>query len=404
MSEPQRDPHQIDWFLNHAVENIYPSREALRSRLLTGPRLTVYIGIDPTGDSIHLGHALSLKKLAELQKLGHRVILLIGDFTAMIGDPTDKKATRTQLTKEQVLENCRRYQAQASHILSFEGENAAQLKFNSTWLATMSFSDVVELSSHFTVQQMMERDMFEKRMEEGKPIHLHEFLYPLMQGYDSIALDVDLEIGGNDQTFNMLAGRTLMREMRQKEKCVLTCRLLTDSTGKKMGKSEGNAIALTDSADEIFGKVMSWTDEMLIPGFEICTDLSAEEIEDIKNEIAEGENPMKIKMRLGELIVSWLFHAEAAQEAREHFSRVHQQGEKPEVMKEIQIPTGEISLIDALVLSGLVDSKTEARRQIEQGAIKVNDVVVNDVKYHVRVDTTGSVIQKGKRFFIRLVV
>ena len=214
------------------MEHVYPSRDVLRERLVHGPPLTVYLGIDPTADFIHMGHALMLKKLAELQRLGHHVVMLIGDFTAMIGDPTDKTATRTKLTREQVKENCQRYKDQASRILSFEGDNPAELRFNSEWLSKMSFADVVELASHFTVQQMMERDMFEKRMQEGKPIHLHEFLYPLMQGYDSVAMDVDLEVGGNDQTFNMLAGRTLMREIKQKEKFVLTGRLLADASGK----------------------------------------------------------------------------------------------------------------------------------------------------------------------------
>lgn len=404
MLEPQRDPARIDWFLNHAVENVYPSREALRTRLLSGPRLTVYLGIDPTANFIHMGNALSMKKLAELQKLGHRIILLIGDFTAMIGDPTDKSATRTAQTREQVLENCRLYKEQASRILSFEGENPVELKFNSEWLAKMSFSDVVELSSHFTVQQMMERDMFEKRMAEGKPIHLHEFLYPLMQGYDSVAMDVDLEIGGNDQTFNMLAGRTLMREMKNKEKFVVTGRLLADASGKKMGKSEGNAIALSDSPEDIFGKVMSWTDEMLIPGFEVCTNLPQEEINKIKEKISQGENPMTFKKQLGKLIVAWLSNEVAANEAEAHFSRVHQQGEQPEEVREVSAGVSSLSLVDALVLAALVDSKTDARRQIEQGGVKVNDMVVTDVKAMVDVSPGGTMIQKGKRFFVKLVV
>lgn len=404
MSEPVRDPAKIDWFLNHAVENVYPSREALRTRLLSGPPITVYLGIDPTADFIHMGNALSMKKLAELQQLGHRVILLIGDFTAMIGDPTDKSATRTKLTREQVLENCARYKEQASRILAFDGENPAELKFNSDWLAKMSFSDVVELSSHFTVQQMMERDMFEKRMVEGKPIHLHEFLYPLMQGYDSVAMEVDLEVGGNDQTFNMLAGRTLMREMKGKEKFVLTGRILADASGKKMGKSEGNAIALTDSAEDIFGKVMSWTDAMVIPGFEICTDIPQTQVEEIKQRMAEGENPMLFKKQLAERIVAWLSGEVSAQEAQAHFSRVHQQGEKPEEIKDVHVGVSELLLVDALVSAELVDSKSDARRQIEQGGIKVSDETITDVKHVLTIGEEGVLIQKGKRFFVRLFV
>lgn len=404
MPELIRDPDKIDWFLDHAVEHIYPSREALRERLLTGARITVYLGIDPTADFIHMGNALSMKKLAELQELGHHIILLIGDFTAMIGDPTDKSATRKKQTREQVLENCRRYKEQAARILRFDGENPAELLFNSDWLAKMSFSDVVELASHFTVQQMLERDMFEKRLEEGKPIHLHEFLYPLMQGYDSVAMEVDMEVGGNDQTFNMLAGRTLIREMKGKEKFVIAGRLLADETGKKMGKSEGNAIALTDSSEDIFGKVMSWTDAMVLPGFEICTDMTKDQIADIKERIAKGENPMAFKIALGKEIVRWLSGDEAAEAAAEHFTRVHQQGERPEVIPEHRVGSSSIELVEALVQSGLVDSKTDARRQIEQGGVRVDDVVVADVKTVVTVSAEGTLIQKGKRFFVKLVV
>lgn len=402
MSSVSTDEKQIEWFLTHAVESVYPSREALQERLLSGKPLKVYHGIDPTGPTLHLGHSIPLRKLAELQKLGHKIVLLIGDFTAMIGDPTDKSATRKKLTREEVLENCKLYKEQASNILDFTGPNAAEFRFNSEWLAKMSFADVVELASHFTVQQMMERDMFEKRMEEGKPIHLHEFMYPLMQGYDSVAMDVDLEIGGNDQTFNMLAGRTLMKAMKNKEKFVLTNRLLSDSTGKKMGKSEGNMLSFLDSAEDMYGKVMSWTDEMIIPGFEICTQKPSSEVEEVKQSIEKGENPMQWKKFLAYQIVEGLRGEEAAKEAADHFVRVHSQGEKPEEMHELSLHES-MSLVDVLIRAELVDSKSEARRQIEQGAVKVNDEVVNDVKAVVELTEQGVIIQKGKRFFVKVV-
>ena len=402
MSTVSQDPKQIEWFLTHAVENVYPSRELLRERLLVGEPLKVYHGIDPTGPTLHLGHTVPLRKLAELQKLGHKVILLIGDFTAMIGDPTDKTATRKKLTREEVLENCKLYKQQASRLLDFDGPNAAEFRFNSEWLAKMSFVDVVELASHFTVQQMMERDMFEKRMSEGKPIHLHEFLYPLMQGYDSVAMDVDIEIGGNDQMFNMLAGRTLLREMKNKEKYVITGKLLTDPTGKKMGKSEGNMLSLSDTAEDMFGKVMSWTDGMIIPGFEVCTEMRPEEIEMIEVSIKQGENPMKWKRELGKRIVAWLYGDEAATRAEEEFNRVHQQGEAPEEIKEMKIESSELSLLDALVMSELVASKSDARRQIEQSGIKVNGELVTDPKTILTMNEEGTLIQKGKRHFVKL--
>ncbi|MEK7116275.1 MAG: tyrosine--tRNA ligase [Patescibacteria group bacterium] len=414
------DTNIISRFLTRAVENVYPTPEKLGELLASGNRITVYLGIDPTGQSLHIGHAIAIRKIAELQKLGHRVILLIGDFTGMIGDPTDKSATRKRLTRDEVLANCKVYQKQASTFLEFEGPNAAELKFNSEWLAKMSFQDVIELAAHFTVQQMLERDMFEKRIEEGKPIYFHEFLYPLMQGYDSVAMNVDLEIGGNDQTFNMLAGRTLMREMKQKEKFVLTTKLLTDPTGKKMGKTEGNMITLADEATDMYGKVMSWTDGMIVPGFELCTDVSDNEIRDIQSRIADGENPVIFKRRLAHEIVATFVSKKAADEAETHFAQVHQKHEVPEDIQVYKVSARGVlprrirlgrrsalggqspksKVIDVLVECGLVASRNEARRQIEQGGVKINGEVVHDGTMMV---TAGSVIQKGKRHFVRLV-
>jgi len=399
MSKVSTDKNKLDWLLNHAVENVYPSKAEVRKLLEAGKQLTVYYGIDPTGPSLHLGHLITMRKLAELQQLGHKVILLIGDFTAMIGDPTDKAATRKQLTREEVLANCKKYKEQAAVVLDFKGANPVDMKFNSAWLAKMNFADVVELASHFTVQQMLERDMFETRIEKGEPLHLHEFLYPLMQGYDSVAMEVDGEIGGNDQTFNMLAGRTLMKELKGKEKFVITNTLLTDASGKKMGKTEGNMIALTDSPDDMYGKVMSWTDGMIVPGFKLCTDVSDEDVKKIENAIKKGENPMNAKRDLAKRIVAWLAGDEAAEHAAAHFSSVHQKGERPEEIPELKLK-GKMTLIDVLVESGMCTSKSDARRQIEQGGVKVDDQVVKDIASNA---IKGSVIQKGKRHFVKLV-
>ncbi|MSR85247.1 tyrosine--tRNA ligase [Candidatus Uhrbacteria bacterium] len=401
MSKTIVDQQKIDWFLTHAVENVYPSREALREKLLSGERISIYLGIDPTGATLHMGHMIPIQKLAELQELGHQIILLIGDFTAMSGDP-DKLTVRRQLTREEVLENCKLYQQQASKLLRFSGVNAAQLKFNNDWLSKLTFKEVVELASHFTVQQMLERDNFEKRMEEQKPIKLHEFLYPLMQGYDSVAMDVDMELGGNDQTFNMLAGRTLMKEMKHKEKFVLTTRLLVDSNGKKMGKTEGNMITMLDSADDMYGKVMSWTDEMIVPGFEICTTADQKELEEIKKKLKK-ENPMILKRALAHQIVLWLYDGKSAEQAAEHFASLHQKHEQPEEIPEMKIKEKSISLIEALVQSKLVESKSDARRQVEQGGVKVEGKVITDVKAMVTIGKQGTVIQKGKRHFVKLV-
>lgn len=399
MATKSNTAEAIKHFLNRAVENVYPTRDKL-GELMGEQKISAYLGVDPTGPSLHLGHAIALRKLAELQKLGHRVILLIGDFTAMIGDPTDKLATRKQLTREEVLENCKNYKKQAAKFLDFTGANAASFQFNSAWLAKMTFADVVELASHFTVQQMLERDMFETRIADGKPVHLHEFLYPLMQGYDSVATDVDLEIGGNDQTFNMLAGRTLMREIKHKEKFVLAVKLLTDPSGKKMGKTEGNMITLADSSDDMYGKVMSWTDGMIVPGFELCTNVSDAEIKEIAKKISAGENPMSFKRALAKRVVSEFMSEKEADEAEANFTKVHQKHEAPEEMESLKLEARSLKLVDALVASKMVPSKTEARRQIEQGGVKVDEQVVKDVNAEVK---QGSVIQKGKRHFVKLV-
>ncbi len=402
MSTPTIDPQKIEWFLNHGIEEVLPSKDALRAKLLKGDRIRVYLGVDPSGPTMHIGHAIAIQKLAELQALGHEVILLLGDFTAMIGDPTDKLATRKQLTKEQVLENLKAYKEQAGRFLKFDGPNPVQIRFNNDWLGKMSFADVIELAAHFTVQQMVERDMFEKRIAEGKPVYLHEFFYPLMQGYDSVALDVDLEVGGNDQTFNMLAGRTLLREMKGKEKFVMRCRLLTDPTGKKMGKSEGNMISLMDEPSDAYGKLMSWTDAMIIPAFEILTMLTKEEIDERKAKLAAGENPITLKRELAERIIAWAFGPEAAKHAAEEFTRVHQQGERPEEMTELEVSESELSILDLLVRGGIVPSKGEARRQVEQKAVRVDDVVVEDINAVIPLHN-GLVLQKGKRHFVKIV-
>ncbi len=466
MPKVSTDAKKINWILNHAVENVYPSKAEVKKLLQKGERLTVYFGIDPTGPTLHLGHFINLRRMKLFQDLGHKVVLLIGDFTAMIGDPTDKTATRKQLTREEVLANCKLYQEQMSRVIDFEGPNAAELKFNSAWLGKMNFADVLELASHFTVQQMLERDMFQKRMgwqlfcnqcgrenqlpehvnkivEIGgfgktvdghsitlldektgqgaipcevcgkdidltlqttllpsyKPVYLHEFLYPLMQGYDSVAMDVDGEVGGNDQTFNMLAGRTLMKQVKNKEKFVIANALLVDPTGKKMGKSEGNMIALTDSPEDMYGKVMSWTDGMIVPGFRLCTDASDEEVKKIETAIRKGENPMAFKRDLAHRITAWLSSGTDADRAAEHFSTVHQKHAMPEDIPELKAK-GKMNVTDALVASGLCSSKSDARRQIEQGGVKVNDATAQDPNMEV---SKGDIIQKGKRHFVKLV-
>ncbi|MEK9155110.1 MAG: tyrosine--tRNA ligase [Patescibacteria group bacterium] len=400
--KPVLDAAKIDRLLTRGVDTVYPTKEKMREALMSGERLRFYVGFDPTAPFLHIGHALQLRKLRELQELGHEVIWLLGSFTAMIGDPTDKLAARKQLTRKDVLENAKTYKKQASKILRFKGENAVKLMFNDKWLAKMSFEDVIALSSHFTVQQMMERDMFEKRLEEQKPIYLHEFLYPLMQGYDSVAMDVDGELGGSDQTFNMLAGRILLREMKQKEKFVIALSLLTNNEGKKMSKSEGGFIALTDVPEEMFGKIMAMDDSMIVPYFTLATDVSDDEIEVIKKALADGMNPRDVKMRLAEMVTATYHSATKAKAAKKHFVQVFTQREMPDEIPTFSPTSSVMTVVDVMVATNLAPSKGEARRLIEQGGVKLGGEVVTDAMLSVYPRTDEVIMQKGKRFFVKL--
>ncbi|MFH1404659.1 MAG: tyrosine--tRNA ligase [Patescibacteria group bacterium] len=391
------DQQSIDKFLTRGVQEVFPSREFLDKKLKEGKQLSMYLGIDPTGPTLHLGHLIVLRKMREFQDLGHKIILLIGDFTGLIGDPSDKSAARVRQTRKEVLDNATLYKEQATKVLDFKGKNKAELKYNSKWLSKLTFEDIIELSSHFTVQQMMQRDMFEKRIDESKPIYMHEFMYPLMQGYDCVAMDVDGEIGGNDQMFNMLAGRTLMKELKNKDKFVVTMKLLTDPTGKKMGKSEGNMVTLEDSPDNMFGKVMSWSDDLIMLGFELLT---GEDIEKMQQRFDGGQNPRDLKACLAGQIVSSLFGQEQAQKASEHFDSMFKLHETPEEVPEFEMKEETMNIVDVLVESGLASSKGEARRLIDGAGVKIDDVVVQGYDQQVH---KGALIQKGKRFFVKVI-
>lgn len=395
---------KIEELLTRGVENVYPSAGWLKKELKKGEPLTLYLGIDPTGSTLHLGHAIVLKKMKEFQDLGHKLILLIGDFTGMIGDPTDKSATRVSLTREQVLKNAENYKKQASQFINFSGVNKAELKYNSQWFDKINFGELINIASHFTVQRLMERDMFEKRMEDGKPIHLHEFLYPLMQAYDSVVMDVDGELGGNDQTYNMLAGRELMKTMKGKEKFVLTTKLLVDPTGKKMGKSEGNMITLADSAQEMFGKIMSWPDELIVRGFELLTDVDMKEIKETEKGMKRGKvNPRDAKARLAFAVTEFYHGAKAAKKAQDDFDKLFQKKDVPDDIQEYQMKGKKQNVLDILVESKLTSSKSEARRLIDGGGVKVNGHAIEGYDVEIIPGKKGVIIQKGKRHFIKVV-
>ncbi len=395
------DDEKIDEALSRGVENVFPNVEFVKSLLKKGKQFTIYMGIDPTGPNIHIGHVIPIRKLAQFQKLGHRIIFLIGDFTATIGDPTDKTAARKQLTHAEVLDNCKKYKEQAGHFIDFTGANKAEIRFNSKWLAKLSFEDVVKLASHTTVDQMLKRDMFEKRMSEGKPVYLHEFLYPLMQGYDSVAMDVDGEIGGNDQTFNMLAGRDLAKSMSGKDKFVVTTKLLVDQDGKKMGKTEGNMVSLDQTPSDMFGKVMSWPDELIPTGFELLTDFSMDEVKTLGRGLKEGSNARDAKAKLAEEIVASIYGKGKSGEAREQFFSTFKEGAIPEDATKATIKKGD-KLVDVLLREKIVSSKGDFRRLIEGKAISyVGGESISDADY--KIEHPGT-IRVGKKRFITISV
>lgn len=397
----ETDSQKIEEVLRRGVEQILPSKEGLK-KLMKKRRIKLYCGYDPSASSLHLGHLITLRKLAQFQALGHEVIMLIGDFTGMIGDPTGKTITRRKMSREEVLKNSQNYKKQASKFLKFSGSNPAKILYNSQWLDKLNFNDLIEISSNFTVQQMIVRDMFQERIKKKGPIFLHEFLYPLAQGYDSVALDVDLEVGGKDQLFNMLCGRKLMKAIKNKEKFVLATKLLTDPSGKKMGKSEGNVINLNFKPDQIYGSIMAWPDEMISLGFELCTDLKTEEIEEISKGIKEKKiNPREVKSKLAKEIVTLCYSRKEAEEAAREFDRVFRKKELPSEIPTVRVEEKTLDILDLLVKTKLTSSKSEAKRLIFQKGVKIDGFLEKDWRKRVQIKK-GMIIQVGKRRFIKL--
>jgi len=390
------DEKKIDEILDRSVVMVYPSKESLKEVLLSGKKLRIYNGIDPTG-ALHIGHGVVLRKLRQFQDLGHEVIVLIGDFTAKIGDPTGKTSTRKKLSKEQIDKNTIGYKNLIGKILDIKKSNIRFL-YNEKWSNKLKPEDLLDLASYFTVSQLLERDMFQNRIKEGKEIYLHEFLYPVFQAYDAVTMDVDMQIGGNDQTFNMLAGRTLMRKMKNKEKFVLTTKLLTDPTGKKMGKSEGNMINLDETPENMYGKVMSWPDELLAIGFEICTEIPISEVNKIKESLILGEtNPRDLKMKLAYEIVKIYHNEKLAQKAQENFVNTFQKRKIPEIVEEIE---GDGLLTQILLRVGIFNSNSQVNRLFEAGAII--DMTDNKKVISPGVVIKGHVYKIGKHRFIKI--
>ena len=393
---------RIQEVLTRSISKIYPTSEKFAELLHSNRPLRIYMGIDPTATYVHLGHATNYLLLRRLHQLGHKIIVLVGDFTAMIGDPSDKKAARQRLTKNEVKKNLKDFKKQIGKILDFKDKkNPVEFVLNSKWLSKLNFNDLVELASNFTVQQMLERDNFEKRLKEQKPLYVHEFFYPLMQGYDSIALDADIEIGGTDQTFNMLAGRTLLQAYKQKEKIVVTTTLLENPvTGEKlMSKSLGTGIGLDESPASMFGKTMALPDEAIIQCFVDCTDLPLAEIENIKKELHAGANPRDLKMRLAWEIVK-LYHGDKeADKAQNFFVTAFQKKEIPADIKIINAVKGTL-LIDILLKNNLVKSKSDFRRLVAGGGLsEINGEKITEPTAKIEKDIT---LKIGKKNFLKI--
>lgn len=398
------DPEKIEDIVTRSVEEILPSKDEFRAVLQSGKRLRIYIGTDATGASLHLGHATNYMVLEKLRRLGHEVIFLIGDFTSRIGDPTDKKdSARKQLTREEVIENTKTWLKQVAPVIDLENaDNPVVIKYNHDWLAALTFEDIINLSSNFTVQQMIERDMFQKRIESGKPLYMHELFYPLMQGYDSVAMDVDVEMCGMDQKFNALAGRTLQRKINDKEKFVFITTLLENPvTGEKMmSKSQGTGVFLDFDANRMYGAIMAQADENMRQLFVDCTWLSIPEIDAIMSELG----PRDAKMKLAHTITSIYHGAEAAETAEEAFVKTFQNKEIPDDIPELH-PNPESTIIDILVETNIATSKSDARRAIEQGAVKLDGRKVDITEADKPLGAINSkvILQKGKRHFIALI-
>jgi tyrosyl-tRNA synthetase len=368
----------------------------------TGRKLRIKLGLDPTAPDIHVGHTVVIRKLKAFQDLGHTVIFLIGDFTGLIGDPSGKNVTRPPLSRDEINANAETYKAQMFKLLDPE---KTELRFNSEWMDKFTAADFVKLAAKTTVRQILERDDFEKRVAEEKPISLHELLYPLVQGYDSVALEADVELGGTDQKFNLLMGRNLQREFDQEPQVIMTMPLLEGLDGvNKMSKSLNNYIGITEPPDEMFGKVMSISDDLMWRYYELLTDTSIDEINALKLKCQSGaENPRDLKVNLAKALISDFHSQQSAEKAEEEFKRRFVQKEMPDEIEQMTVSSGVHKLSDLLTSTGLAASKGEARRLIEQGGVKINGEKAASASAEIAITTgDGLVLQVGKRRFLRV--
>ncbi len=392
------DDH-IEDLLTRGVANIIPGKDKLKELLKTGKKLNIYLGIDPTATKIHLGHAVPLRKIQAFAELGHNVTFLIGDFTALIGDTSDKDSERPVLTSEDIETNFQTYKKQAEKILDF---SKVQVRHNSEWLKALDFKKVVELAQQFDFGEFAGRELIAKRLKDGKHVGLHEALYPVMQGYDSYFLDTDIQVGGTDQTFNMQAGRTLQKKWRNKESFVLAGEFLIGTDGRKMSKSWGNAIWLDDTPEDMYAKIMAINDELIPQYYLLGTNLPINIIEEVKHRLEKGENPRDLKKELAYHIVTELHSTEKAREAEQSFQKLIVNKEMPDEIPSIAVNEKLFILTDLLIHAGLATSKSEAKRLIEQGGVEVDEERISDPSFEIAIEDE-IILKVGKRKYVRIV-
>ncbi len=384
--------------LTRSVANIIPNPQALSNRLAQHTPLNIYLGIDATATRIHLGHAVTLRKLQAFAQAGHNVTFLIGDFTALIGDTSDKDTERPILTQEQIQSNFDTYQSQASKILDF---SLVRVVNNSQWLSNLNFTEIVQLCQHFSAGDFYSRELIKTRLQNGKHVGLHEILYSVMQGYDSYHLDTDLQIGGTDQTFNMQAGRTLQKDLRHKDSYIMALEFLTGTDGRKMSKSWGNAIWLEDSPDQIYGKIMSIKDELIIEYFTHATDISIEEINQIQQQLNQGANPMEFKKNLAHRITSDLHSSDLADEAQQYFQNTVQSNQIPQDIPVTHLSKPNWTPMELISHLQLTTSNSQSRRLIEQGGFRINNQQITQIDSPLQINE-ADIVQLGKRQYIKL--
>lgn len=391
------DSSKIDEVLFQRVEEILPGKEGLK-KLMQGRKIRVYLGVDPTGKNLHLGHTIPLRKLQEFADLGHEAILVMGTGTVLAGDPSQRESARPKILQKEIKENIRTWKKQVSCVLDF---SKVKIKQNGDWLLKLKLKEILDIASNVSAVRLFQRDMFQKRISSGSTVWLHEVLYPVLQGYDSVFLDVDLEIGGSDQVFNMLVGRELQQKMRKKEKYVLTCPMILGTDGKTMSKTSGNCIWISDSPKDKFGKVMSVPDNMIISYFKNLTNVPLESISKYENDLQSGRNPKDIKKELAFEIVKTYNSEKSAQEAREEFEKVFEEKQVPTDMAEFSFGEQKMNILDLLVRMKLAASKGEAKRLVIQGGVRVGESAWTDWRGEVNL-SPGTVVNVGKRKFAKI--